>query len=96
MYEELRNKRVKMIVGTNSGVSVGAGAAVAAGFLTIYGTFSNYDGDMIKLTDAQMNGAIPGEMALAFKGVTYQSSKEECDTLYINRWSIITISVLGE
>ena len=96
MYEELRNKKVKMIVGTNSGVSVGAGAAVAAGFLTIYGTFSNYDGDMIKLTDAQMNGVIPGEIVLAFKGVRYQSSKEECDTLYINRWSIITISVLGE
>ncbi len=96
MYEELRNKKVKMIVGTNSGVSVGAGAAVAASFLTIYGTFSNYDGDMVKLTNAQMTGAIPGEISLSFGGGTYHSSSEECEVLYINKWSIIAISVLGE
>ena len=85
-----------MMVGTNSGVSVGARAAVVAGFLTVYETFSNYDGDMVKLTDAQMTGAIPGEIAVDFIGGVYQPSKEDYNILYINRWSIITLSVLGE
>lgn len=85
-----------MIVGTNSGVSVGDGFAVAAGFLTIYGTFSNYDGDMVKLTNAQMTGAIPGKIIQGFGTSPYEPSADACDILYINKWSIIAISVLGE
>lgn len=96
MYEELRNKRVKMIVGTNSGVSVGNGMAVAASFLTIYGTFADYDNNMVKLTDAQMSGAIPGGIVQGFGSSPFEPSKDDCNMLYINRWSIITISVLGE
>ena len=39
MYEELRNKKVKMIVGTNSGISIGSCSSVVPGFLTIEGIF---------------------------------------------------------
>lgn len=96
MFEELRNKKVKMIVGTNSGISVGAGAAVAASFLTVFGTFSDYDDQMIKLSDVQVLGAIPGEISVGFGGAVFQASKEETSIIYVSRANIVAISVLGE
>ena len=97
MYEELRNKKVKMIVGTNSGISIGSCSSVVPGFLTIEGIFSESDSDLIKVENAKISGAIPGETYINFrKGVMYKSSEENYEVLYINKSDVTTIAVLGE
>lgn len=97
MFEELRNKKVKMIVGTNSGISIGSCVSAVPGFLTIEGIFSEFDSDLVKIKSAKVYGPIPGETFLNFgKGLEYKASEENYETLYVNKSDIITTAILSE
>lgn len=96
MYEELRGKSVRMLIGTNSGISTGSCTSAVPGFLTIEGIFSESDSDLIKVKSAKISGPIPGETFINFgKGVMYKASEENYDVLYVNKSDIITIAVLS-
>ena len=92
MFEELRNKKVKMIVGTNSGISVDGGPSHATSILTVFGTLVDFDSELIKLSNGQISGAIPGSWG--FGG--YKESVDRFNTIYVSKKNIVTISVLGE
>lgn len=93
MYEELRNKRVKMIVGTNSGVSLAGAQSIATSTLTVFGIVLDFDNELIKISEGQISGAIPGGIG-GFGG--YKSTVESFGSMYVNKNNIVTISVLGE
>ena len=93
MYEELRNKRVKMIVGTNSGISVYGAPSIATSTLTVFGIVLDFDNELIKISEGQISGAIPGGFGVLGG---YKSSVESFGSMYVNKNNIVTISVLGE
>ena len=98
MLEELKNKNVKMLVGSNSGIATATNASsLPTAILTIIGTIVDYDDKMIKISTAQISGAIPGNVSINWGGLqTYTPTVENCKTIYVNINSIITIATIEE
>lgn len=96
MLEELKNKNVKMLVGSNSGIA--SRTDVATSILTLIGTFKDYDDKMVKLSTVEISGAIPGVMDFRFGSgnVLFKATAENYNTIYVNRDSIITIATMEE
>jgi len=98
MLEELKNKNVKMLVGSNSGIATAANASsIPTAILTIIGTIVDYDDKMVKISTAQMSGAIPGKICVNWGNLpTYTPTLENCKTMYVNINNIITITTIED
>lgn len=98
MLEELKNKNVKMLVGSNSGISTATNASsIATSILTIIGTIVDYDDKMVKISTAQMSGAIPGNVNINWGSLqTYTPTVENFKTVYVNRNNIIAVATIEE
>ena len=91
MLEKIKNKEVKLLVASNSGV--GAGISIAGGFtksiatsgiVIISGILSDYDDEYIEISNSQilyMN--VNGE----------QPMHEKHKSIYVNKRSVISISI---
>lgn len=90
MLEKIKNKEVKLLVASNSGV--GAGTSTSAGWaklatsgiVIISGILSDYDDEYIEISNSQilyMN--VNGE----------QPMHEKHKSIYVNKRSVISISI---
>ena len=99
MLEELRDKNVKMLVGSNSGVAIATNSrgCLPTSILTVLGTIVDYKDNMVKISPAQIFGAIPGNVSINLGSVpTYTPSVENYKTVYVNINNIITIATIEE
>lgn len=93
MLEEFKNKNVKMLVASNSGVAAYAVAGAISTVVNIAGTITDFDDEFIKVQNAQISkdNVNWGSMARSIK-----SEFENVGTLLVNRKDIITISLINE
>ena len=98
MLEELKNKNVKILVGSNSGIATAAvPSSIPTAILTLIGTIVDYDDKMVKISTAQISGAIPGNVKVNFGPLhSYTPTVENCKTIYVNINNIITIATIEE
>lgn len=98
MLEELRNKNVKIMVGSNSGIATAVPINPVTSIMTVIGTFIGYDDKMIKISNAEINGVtMKGSARFGFgTPATYESVPEKYQTVYININEIITIATIEE
>ena len=95
MLEELKNKKVKLVVSSNSGMSAHGGVIVATSMIIAEGILAEYDSEFVKLKDAQvMRNNVLDNKSGSFN-FDVQPRVESSDVTLINRNNIITISILN-
>ena len=93
MLEELRNKKVKMLVSSNSGVAAYAISGSVSGVVNLNGTITDFDDEFIKLTNAQvLNDKIKWGTLARKVDLQY----ENVETILVNRNDVITIALISE
>lgn len=90
---EFRNKDVKMLVGSNSGVAAHAVVGVVSSTIKIIGTITDFDDEFIKVSNVQMSKDNSN-----FGGFTRKvdAQFENFSTVLVNRSDVITISLINE
>lgn len=93
MLEELRNKNVKMLVSSNSGVAAYAIAGAVSSVVSINGTITDFDDEFIKVSNAQISKDKINWRKMVRK---VDSQYENVETILVNRNDVITIALISE
>ncbi len=93
MLEELRNKNVKMLVSSNSGVAAYAIAGAVSSVVSINGTITDFDDEFIKVSNAQISKDKINWGKMVRK---VDSQYENVETILVNRNDVITIALISE
>lgn len=93
MLEELKNKNVKMLVSSNSGVAAYAIAGAVSSVVSINGTITDFDDEFIKVTNAQISKDKINWGKMVRK---VDSQYENVETILVNRNDVITIALISE
>ncbi len=93
MLEELRNKNVKMLVSSNSGVAAYAIAGAVSSVVSINGTITDFDDEFIKVSNAQISKDKINWGKMVRK---VDSQYENVETILINRNDVITIALISK
>lgn len=96
MLEEFKNKKVKILVGSNSGVAIGAGAVAETAIIRMMGIIIDYDNEYIKLSDVQMISANQSWINMGIAGHKLEHVVEETSVSLVNRKNILTVSLVEE
>lgn len=98
MLEEFRNKKVKLLVGSNSGVAVGDISYIETSIIRMRGIITDYDNEFIKLNNIEMVSANqsndPGKIMRMKLQPDYVVEKSSVSL--VNRKNILTISLIEE
>ncbi|MBR3325666.1 MAG: hypothetical protein IKG14_06485 [Clostridia bacterium] len=90
---EFRNKNVKMLVSSNSGVAAYAIAGAVSSVVSINGTITDFDDEFIKVSNAQISKDKINWGKMLRK---VDSQYENVETILVNRNDIITIALISE
>lgn len=96
MLEEFRNKKVKLLVGSNSGVAIGAGGIIETSIIRMIGIITDYDNELIKLSNVEMISANQSWININFSGHKVEHVVEKSSVSLVNRKNILTISLVEE
>ena len=96
MLEELKNKNVKLVISSNSGVSADGGLIVATSMIVVQGTLAEYDNEFVKLKNVQvMRNNVMNNKTGQFT-VNVEPRIETPEVLLVNRNNIITVASVSE
>ena len=90
---EFRNKNVKMLVSSNSGVAAYAIAGAVSSVVSINGTITDFDDEFIKVSNAQISKDKINWGKMLRK---VDSQYENVETILVNRNDVITIALINE
>lgn len=96
MLEEFRNKKVKILVGSNSGVALSGGATIDTAIIRMMGVITDYNDEFIKLSNMQMISASTAEITIGFAGSGVKHIVESSSVSLVNRKNILTIFLVEE
>lgn len=96
MLEEFRNKKVKILVGSNSGVALGGGPTIDTSIIRMMGVITDYNDEFIKLSNMQMISASMAEITSGFTGGGLKHIVESSSVSLVNRRNILTIFLVEE
>lgn len=95
MLEEFKNKKVKILVGPNSGMTAG-GTKIITSTIRMIGTITDYDNEFIKLSNVEMISADGAWVNVGLGGTKIEYVVEKTSVSLINRKNILTISLVEE